>query len=562
MEPIADELRFKRLPTEEEWAEIKAMLERQGGKVIMLDKVSWHNTITRRKGIVKDMPIWATKNCSNRPLAITRIRRREEGADKIWVFNEDYAHTNIELNSTLDATSYNGKMYSIEAKAICTPITMHHFYIKPEDQLAMLFKAQLQGQNSGSPFRTVGSVANNYNDEVLCAGGTHLKNSAPVVQLITLQPDYRLAELLEQGNIRTQVLNEIQLPQNEDEVMVKYVGEEHYTWAKKDNIDEEYLSSYYPIISYEQVQNMLDLIPTVKEDVVCCGLGSAGTGILDQIVRGNWFKRYTLIDFDRVENKNIYNQWYDKTQVSKTKTRASLENIQAINPDAVVNTYSQAFQDVSFKGMETKYLISGFDTIRCRLELLDWVEQGKIKTKYLIDCRYADLNASIYMIDTEDKEQMSYYRQGLESDAEAFKPMVHDWETFHKYMKKADVFRSRCFDFSSRITGKSPGRGLCIAMGTDIATCDSCSCKDLWKKEYEEYQEKWHRICNDVNPYKITRLDDEESSCVKQNYIDIYKFSSAFVFSAIREIEDDKPKPFTHVETTTDTLPKSMVLRK
>ena len=57
-------------------------------------------------------------------------------------------------------------------------------------------------------------------------------------------------------------------------------------------------------------------------------------------------------------------------------------------------------------------------------------------------------------------------------------------------------------------------------------------------------------------------IDDlaSNNSCYHYNIIDIYKFSSSFITCAIRNIYGDKPKGFTHIETTTNGLPKSLVI--
>ena len=85
--------------------------------------------------------------------------------------------------------------------------------------------------------------------------------------------------------------------------------------------------------------------------------------------------------------------------------------------------------------------------------------------------------------------------------------------------------------------------------------CGSEVCKQRWIQVYNEHKEKCDELFREEPP-------QEESSCVKWNLIDIYKFASSFVFAAIRDIEDGKEKQFTHVEATTDGLPRSIVLRK
>ena len=88
---------------------------------------------------------------------------------------------------------------------------------------------------------------------------------------------------------------------------------------------------------------------------------------------------------------------------------------------------------------------------------------------------------------------------------------------------------------------------------TDDEACGDARCLAFWKRIWDEKKDE-------LKIYKPE--EQQESSCVKQNFIDIYKYASSFVFAAIREIESGNPKPFTHIEASTDVLPKSMILRK
>ena len=168
----------------------------------------------------------------------------------------------------------------------------------------------------------------------------------------------------------------------------------------------------------------------------------------------------------------------------------------------------------------------------------------------------------------KDQEQVDYYMNGLEADAKAFEKedeeyKVKDEKSFIKYLEQCNVFTSNCgptkaeliklvtnIDHppSSIIESKIP-----CPSDSDIANaCNSAECQASFIAFYNEHKE----TLNNLLELK------KESSCVRQNFIDIYHYASSFVFAAIREIESGKEKPFTHIDVTTDPLPKSLLLRK
>lgn len=573
-----DENRFKKLPKPEEWEKFKEAVRDANGKLIYITKTHWHNALTRCKGVVTDMPIFATHDSSSRPLAILKIEVME--FDKItqnyqiidtWVFNQDYVHTNITTDIStamiIDNASetigvggdrrYKKRKYRIISHSICNPITMHHFYERTERDLTLLFTGQLQGQNSGSPFRSVNSVANNYDDVALRTINyrNFIKRTAPAIQLLTRRSPEEIRNLLTQGTLINELQNAGVTKIDDEHFYVKYITNDRYILVSKEVMEKEKeenkLSLYYPVIDKEQVDNIMNNIPKVELDMTCIGLGSAGTGILDQVVRGNWFNKFMLIDFDKVEEKNLRNQWYRRGNAGCEKTRASQGIIQNIIPNAEIIIHNNKFQDIDYSHYVMKYIISGFDSIECRLELLNAVEEKKIQAKYLIDTRYDDLSASIFFIDTENAADMEYYKKGLISDKEAFDKILNEKkiesnEQWIDYLKQKGVFESTCGQTMNKICGE---------IKCPMLDCESADCKELWIKILNEHKAECHSLYRENPPA-------EENSCVKWNLIDIYKFASSFVFAAIRDIEEGKEKQFTHVEATTDGLPRSMVLRK
>ena len=298
--------------------------------------------------------------------------------------------------------------------------------------------------------------------------------------------------------------------------------------------------------------------------MACLGLGSAGSGILDQVGRSIMISSYLLCDYDIVEEKNLRNQFYTTGDLSCSKTGAARSKLSHMRPGDRIDikskiiTSNSKFQQANLPYYAFKYVVSGFDSIDARMELLQYVKEGKCKTKYLIDTRYDDLTASILFIDVENAEQMAYYEKGLAQCKEHFDEVqkaqtIQTFEEFVKELEKQEVFINKCYETKLRILGDEEADVACDICDNSEHGCKSDKCLEHWK---EVFNKRLPRI------QAIYKKEPEESSCVKHNFIDIYKYASAFVFAAIREIENGEAKPFTHIECSTDVIPKSMILKK
>lgn len=58
-----------------------------------------------------------------------------------------------------------------------------------------------------------------------------------------------------------------------------------------------------------------------KTNILVCGIGALGSNLVDNLARQG-FKRISVIDFDRVEEKNISTQVWSMNDVGKTKVQA------------------------------------------------------------------------------------------------------------------------------------------------------------------------------------------------------------------------------------------------
>ena len=574
---LSDDKRFQNLPPEDIREIIRNTVTAEGWKYIFIEHTSWYNLKTRCKHDITNMPIVAIANTSNRPIAVTDVEvfkqkeTDEESYDRVgrWCYNADYVHQNITSEISHKVTRcHDGYKVSIEGHAICNPITEGHFFQRQLEEIKPLFIGQLMGQNGGSPFRTVSSVAGTYHYNVInTTNGGFITRTAPIVQLLTRCP----SDVLQNKTRLITAIRDARFPKD-NEVAFKDITNDKYYIGTQEELEEckkkNSLSAYYPIITAEMCKNLLDNLPRIDVDFGCFGLGSAGSGVLDMLSRSIFFEKYMLVDFDRVESKNIRNQWYETNQINQSKVQASDYHLKYRN---IAYSYKEIipknckFEDIDFRIYKFKYVMAAFDKIQTRLDFLDKMLEEKTQCKFLFDARYDDLTASVFFIDLENKDEVEYYKQGLLSDLEAFKKqeanrVVDSWEKFQKWLESQGTFSTNCGGTKRILERLGINRTWLVCPRTseglwdDNHRCGGDECMKVMKDMYEHYKELIA---------KQLLLPEEESSCVRQNFIDIYHYASTYIFDAIRAMEAENPKKlFTHIDVTTDPLPNSMILRK
>ena len=502
-------------------------------KIVYVDKTCWTNVITKKKQTIEDLLFLGCENSATRIKCINSL----EYDGKYFRIHGFLSHVNLDSDIQIDEWEFdNGCELRINYQEFCNPVTGYHLCnIEGVDKI---LKGQMMGQNSDSAFQTVYHVVNEgYDYAIKDDSNRWLKNNSSIIELLSkCNANHGNEYLLNK-------LRDIELPK-ENEIAVKLKEYDKYTVIKKAKLEanKKNISSYYKIITHEDCQDLISKIPKAEYDFTVIGLGSAGTGILDQVTRSTYFKNYLLIDYDVVERKNLRNQWYRIGSVGSDKSYVSKNTIQAIR-DVNVTAYNKKFQDVNLATCKSKYVVSGFDNLECRMELLDKCLTS-FETRYLIDLRYLDYSCSIYFVDLQDEKQVKYYRNLLSADIEAFeekRKFITTKEELIEYWDSKDYFRSNCaLAWEKYFQGNRPS-----SCGVD--GCNSENCRNaIW----EQFQKSQPKI-------EIK----EESSCIRENFIDIYKYASSFVFSAIREIKNGNDKPFTHIEAQTDVIPTSVVIK-
>lgn len=530
-------------------------------KILRVGEATWANVLTKKPEKVKNIHFLGTPSC-RRPYIITSIAVTDKNTNyrTVYKFTNMYYHANIlneNYNYTFDFKG-DGKKFPTNAhleiygEEFCNPITLDHIYSGDDTDIACLLRTTLMSQNLDDGYGSNPSVSNSETDlAVETSIGEKILPDASPIELICCCKSEQLRNMAPNVfNDRLRYMTNIA----EDSCFVKFKFNSYYEACSKSYAEnhKSEISSIYPIFTYEQIQKMNIHIPRDSYDLGVYGLGSAGTAILDQLARSNWIENIYLCDFDMVEAKNMINQWYLNSSINRNKTNAcaNLLKIMQRPMDSGISTVfhittdTSKFQETSLDTKEFKYVVSGFDSIEVRQEFFNNIMDGKIKAKYLIDCRYLDLSCSVYFIDTDDTEQMEFYKANLDADGELIKNKKAETltaEEFDAWVQRKGYYERNCIKFKRDDLG-------CEEHCRGSLLCGGDACK---KYLYDLY----------LKSCPNNKISIADASCLKYNYIDIYKYVGAIVFSAIREIENGKEKPFCLIEATTEGLPNYMKVR-
>lgn len=526
-------------------------------KYSYIEKVKLSNPLTKTKQQIKDLFFISSGDTSHKPLFINGVY---EG-NKLYILHEDLTHYN--MRSSREKYYLDG--HTLLTTIFCNTVLMCHIWKNPETA-AKILKGNLLEGNPNDSYRNVKSVeADKVVEQIYLKNGIKIKPSTTLEQVISRMSN---PEECKDENIRTEI-NDIHQQLNSDHnkcyAMSALASEASLYFLYQVINKEEIKNGKYIVSNYYKTYDYKDIDETIKferleKDVCCIGLGSAGGNIIEQFAKLNYFNSYLFIDFDNVENKNLRNQPYEWNNIGNTKVSSmnSFMSYYGITKPTVT-TKNNKYEDVNFNSYKFKYLISGFDTLECRKGVLEKIKSGEIETQYLIDARYKDLDSSLFIIDVNNKEQLEYYEKQLEEDIKEIEAQPvkenYNWtpEDAYVWASNKAIFRGYCSrvakELGYEVNESDRMYNIChfITGKKNNVCCESDACRECIAQALEEKHIK--------NTYNT-------NSCYSSNIIHIYKITSAWVTSAIRSIETDNKKYFTHVDITTDPIPNAIVLKK
>lgn len=536
---------------------VKKALEKKNSrhKLIYVGTAQWCNEKTMTMQKVDNIYMLCMESCA-RPIIINSISLWNGDDTNKYIANEYYSHTNIsgstEEYQQMLIINNEAVEVKITGQEFCNPLTMEHLYNGNEKDIRGLIKANLLSQNFDDSFSTIYSVDNGEMDKAISC----VTRESSAIEMLFGKSGAAISCMAEDDV--DMKLNNIKAISPKT-IWAKRKDDEYYKLVDKKTyrLDRHYYSDYYPAFDYNYIKKLNIETPKSEYDLGVFGLGSAGSAILDQVCRSNWIKTIYLCDYDYVEEKNLINQWYTRSNLEETKTSASYTKLKdaerksdKIEQVFTIKYDTKKFQEVDYANKKFKYVVSAFDSIGVRQEFLDCIKSGIIEAEYLIDCRYLDLSGSVYIIDLANKEEVDFYEANLNADAELLKEKIATnakemltKEELKEFLARERTFEHLCRETKTKYFGYTPCR------------CDGgCGGEECVNCFYENYK----------SLYPVKGIDYEtENTCIKQNYIDIYKYIGAIVFGAMRNMQNDLQKPFTLLEAQTDIkgLPNYMIVK-
>lgn len=118
--------------------------------------------------------------------------------------------------------------------------------------------------------------------------------------------------------------------------------------------------------------------------VAVCGLGGLGSNIASMLARIG-IGKIIIIDFDKVDESNIYRQYYKTSQVGLYKTKALYDNLREINEDIIIECYTTVVSEDNASKIlkEANIVCEAFDNPQQKAMLTNYVLE-KMPEKYLV----------------------------------------------------------------------------------------------------------------------------------------------------------------------------------
>ena len=157
----------------------------------------------------------------------------------------------------------------------------------------------------------------------------------------------------------------------------------------------------------------------VKHPIHIIGVGATGSFVAMELARMGC-PVLNIYDFDDVEIHNIPNQYYDTGDLGKLKAEALADKLKAINPNIVVNVYTNAVlpvHDDEHSGIDemSGYVFLLVDSMKVRKEL--WMAAKE--NKNIVHCwesRLGSDQARVYSLDMTVKDFSKYEADFYEDD--------------------------------------------------------------------------------------------------------------------------------------------------
>lgn len=153
----------------------------------------------------------------------------------------------------------------------------------------------------------------------------------------------------------------------------------------------------------------------VTDEIHIIGLGAIGSTLAEQLARMG-FTNFHIYDFDIVEAKNLVNQNFFISDLSKSKIGATINNIKNINAEATIYCHEYGYENQPLKG----YVFLCVDSIELRHKI---AEENKynLQIKAMFDFRMRCTDAQHYATKWNDYKKKENFIKSMEFTSEEAK---------------------------------------------------------------------------------------------------------------------------------------------
>lgn len=128
---------------------------------------------------------------------------------------------------------------------------------------------------------------------------------------------------------------------------------------------------------------ILDKLENIKIGIAGCG--GLGSNIAMMLVRAG-IKKFTIVDFDKVEMTNLNRQFYFQKDIGKPKIQALQANLQQINPEVNVICVEKKLNenDIYTVFEDCEIIVEAFDSVEAKTMITQVFQDEKFNNKYLV----------------------------------------------------------------------------------------------------------------------------------------------------------------------------------
>lgn len=492
---------------------LKPELNKSGQDMFFLEEeIPFKHLSTQEEGSITNLPFWYDGCGYYIIYRIVETEGRLGNATHITEWLNHITHVNISCNHKYWYTVINGKGYWIYGHHFCNSLnyTARDKHFGNEGLIKATLSYNIRQQNPSDAYFNADRFLKLFTDEkaLMCARcNKPIKADANPIERV-----------LRRHLVCNQDISNLQIA--------------NYTYCSDsyipiDNLPDD-SNKVYKNITKEELQDALKNL-RIDTDYTMVGCGSAGSNIAYQLSKTSLLNNCVLYDDDCIECKNLRNTAYDIGCTMNNKVRELRRIITANNEDRYLKQVitRQEKYNPETDIYNNKYVFNVVDSLTTRLQVAE-----NATYRYIIDTRFKGLNCGIYIIDRENEKEYNYYMNSLK---QSIKDYVEDVRV-EKENITPEIARSFRF------------------------ICHEWECASKLRKR----SDKWYKeLPLDQKEALLKMLDESRRTCNSPNIIDIYTIMAGIVVSAIRNIENGKDKPFSHLEISTENgLLQQMVVVK